>query len=160
MQISEELLERWKRTQAFWRTLLHVMKLGFAIMTSKQNVSHLCGSRPVLWDRQKQGRWSRMWKSRSWIVSIPVGLFSANGCRKAKPSVSTLYGGCETHARVRWSTWRNVGKRGRGCRIATVLRLTTHFWFASFVAKGGVTVVPQPPCAPDLAPCDFFCFRS
>ena len=30
----------------------------------------------------------------------------------------------------------------------------------AFLKKEKVTVLPQPPYSPDLAPCDIFCFRN
>ena len=32
------------------------------------------------------------------------------------------------------------------------------FKVSQFLAKNNMTVIPHPPCSPDLAPCDFFLF--
>jgi len=36
----------------------------------------------------------------------------------------------------------------------------TAFSVAQFLTSKGITVMPQPPYAPDLAPCDFFLFQK
>ena len=34
----------------------------------------------------------------------------------------------------------------------------TSFLVRNFLANNNTVVMPQPPCSPDLAPCDFFLF--
>jgi len=47
--------------------------------------------------------------------------------------------------------------RTLGCCITTMLRHTA-ISVKEFMAKKGVSVVPQPPYSPDQSPCDFFLF--
>lgn len=129
LEVHEDLLQKTNNNDSF--SIIKDLKTFVMVMTWWLNPSHHKGKAKVLRDPKKHVSHDGMSRS-CWLR------FMVNSFRKVKQSIDFI-----TYLRV--FEWRNLAQRW----MIVSPQQRSHF-FAIF------TVLPQPPCSPDLAPANIF----